>query len=302
MKPNPAGGDSIGTVFAVRAGETEANGEEELLASDLARAIRRRELELKYQPQVDRNGNLVGAEGFIRWPHPEHGTIRADRLLPLAKKAGLSTDLDILAMNIAVETLALWSRTPGLEAVRLAVNAGTSFLLDEGAIEQINGLVDEHRIRPGMLTIEITEQVHRSARENIETRMTALKEAGIRFSLDDFGSGYSSITYLKQLAFDEVKIEGAFVSGIDGDEDNGALVKTILAMASTLGITAVAEHVESERQEAFLRAYGCDVFQGRYYGGAMSFDEFTTFADENRQRRAQDSPAEESDLPAGKAG
>ncbi|MEX0344698.1 MAG: putative bifunctional diguanylate cyclase/phosphodiesterase [Rhizobiaceae bacterium] len=296
------GRDSIGTAFAIKTGETEANGEEELLASDLARALRRRELELKYQPQVDRNGNLVGAEGFIRWPHPEHGTIRADRLLPLAKKAGLSTDLDILAMNIAVETLALWSRTPGLETVRLAVNAGTSFLLDEGAIEQISSLIDEHRVRPGMLTIEITEQVHRSARENIETRMTALKEAGIRFSLDDFGSGYSSITYLKQLAFDEVKIEGAFVSGIDGDEDNEALVKTILAMAGTLGITAVAEHVESERQEAFLRAYGCDVFQGRYYGGAMSFDEFTTFADENRQRPTPDRPPDETDLSTGKAG
>ena len=132
--------------------------------------------------------------------------------------------------------------------------------------------------------------------------MVALKKAGIRFSLDDFGSGYSSITYLKQLAFDEVKIEGAFVSGIDGDEDNEALVKTILAMAGTLGITAVAEHVESESQEAFLRAYGCDVFQGRYYGGAMSFDEFTTFADENRHHPAQAGLPEEKGFLTGKAG
>ncbi len=281
------GRDSIGTAFMAGGDGIDTEDGDELLATDLARAIRCQELELKYQPQVDCNGKLVGAEGFLRWPHPVHGTIRADRLLPLAKKAGLTTDLDLVAMNIAVETLAIWSRTPGLEATRLAVNAGTAFLIDEVAIERIGTLVDEHRIRPGMLTIEITEQVHRNARENIETRMAALKKIGIRFSLDDFGSGYSSITYLKQLEFDEVKIEGAFVTGIDGDEDNEALVKTILAMAGTLGITAVAEHVESEHHETFLRAYGCDVFQGRYYGGAMSFDEFVQYAEANRQQTSK---------------
>lgn len=280
-----SGRDAIGTAFIQGTDQTEAesSGVSDELTAELMSAIRQRELFLHFQPQVDKNGSLIGAEGFLNWKHEERGIIRAQPLLKLAKNGGLSTDLDLVAVEIAIETLAIWSRTPGLETVRLAVNAGAAFMLDDRTVDHVSTLIDQHRIRPGMLTIEITEQVHRNARANMENRMAELKSQGIRFSLDDFGSGYSSITYLKQLKFDEVKIEGSFVAGIDGDEDNEALIKTILAMAGTLAITAVAEHVESEGQEEFLRAYGCDVFQGRYYGGAMDGEAFAEFAVSNNE-------------------
>lgn len=283
------GRDTIGTSFIHASDQAEADnaGVSDELTEELMSAIRQRELFLHFQPQVDKNGNLIGAEGFLNWKHAERGIIRAKPLLTLAKNGGVSTDLDLVAVEIAIETLAIWSRTPGLETVRLSVNAGAAFMLDERTVDQVNTLIEQHRIRPGMLTIEITEQVHRSARANMEERMAALKSRGIRFSLDDFGSGYSSITYLKQLKFDEVKIEGTFVAGIDGDEDNEALIKTILAMAGTLGITAVAEHVESQSQEEFLRAYGCDVFQGRYYAGAMDGEAFAKFAMSNQEIASQ---------------
>lgn len=283
------GRDTVGTLF-VSSGSADQESEADVteLALELDSAIKQRELFLRFQPQVDRKGALVGAEGFLCWNHPERGNLRSKRLLQIAKAAGLATDLDLVAMEIAVETLAIWSRTPGLETVRLAVNAGASFMLDERAPGVISGLIEQHRIRPGMLTIEITEQVHRSARTSVESRMAALRSAGVRFSLDDFGSGYSSITYLKQLNFDEVKIEGSFVAGIDGNEDNEALVKTILAMADTLGVTAVAEHVESESQQAFLRAYGCDIFQGRFYADAMDGEAFAKFAETNLEKIEQE--------------
>ncbi len=278
------GRNSVGTAFVCMLEDKKDTDGDDLLTQELISAIRQRHLEFRFEPQMDNNGLLIGAEGFLCWEHPEHGAISADRIAPFAYKAGLATDLDLVAIETAIETLSIWQRSPDLKSIRLSVNAGTSILLDERTYGTIKSLMEQHRIRPGLLTIEITEQVQRSAREQIAGRMRELKALGIRFALDDFGSGYSSITYLRQLQFDEVKIEGAFVAGIDGDEENEALVKTILAMAKTLGISAVAEHVESESQEAFLRAYGCDVFQGCRYGTEMNRHEFAEFAASGQDR------------------
>ena len=110
--------------------------------------------------------------------------------------------------------------------------------------------------------------------------MADLKQIGIRLSLDDFGTGYSSLTYLKKLPFDEVKIDGAFVADIENGDSDRVLVKTILAMARTLGLTAVAEHVENVRQEAFLRAHGCDFFQGYLYSKAVPIEQFLALVDQ----------------------
>ncbi|MEZ5811043.1 MAG: EAL domain-containing protein [Rhizobiaceae bacterium] len=273
-----AGRDTIGTTFADTETADSSSDEDAALVDELASAINQRELVLHFQPQIDSRRRLVGAEGYLRWEHPKHGLIKAARLVRIAGKAGLATDLDLVAMEFAVETLSIWNRTPGLETVRLAVNAGSTSLVDVRTVTRLQTLIAQHRICPGRLTIEVREQVQRNAKANLEARIEALKALGIRFSLDDFGSGYSSITYLKQLRFDEVKIEGAFVSGIEGNKDNAALVKTILAMAETLGITAVAEHVENENQEAILRGLGCQVFQGRHYADAMDGMAFVSYA------------------------
>lgn len=290
-----AGRDRIGTAFAGTTASEDRSDEDAPLADELASAITQRELVLHFQPQVDRQGRLVGAEGFLRWQHPKLGTIKADRLMRIASKADLASDLDLVALEFAVETLSIWNRTPGLETVRLAVNTGSTSLLDVRTVTRLRTLIEQHRICPGRLTIEIREQVQRNAKANLELRVEALKALGIRFSLDDFGSGYSSITYLKQLRFDEVKIDGAFISGIEGNEDNAALVKTIIAMAETLRITAVAGQVESERQEALLRGLGCQVFQGGRYGGTMDGVAFASYA-ASMQGGSEDSQA------TGKAG
>ncbi len=291
------GRDAIGTAFASLAEDSDETTDDEVLGNQLPSAIRQRELTLQFQPQVDKRGELVGAEGFLHWLHPQQGSLPAGRFVPIARRIGVSTELDLLAIEIAIETLSIWQRSPGLQTLRLAVNAGVQFLLDERSYVQIRTMIEQHRIRPGMLTIEITEQVQRSARDVMEKQMSALKELGIRFSLDDFGSGYSSITYLRQLNFDEVKIEGAFVAGINGDEDNEALVKTILAMAGTLDITAVAEHVDNKSQQDFLRAYGCDVFQGKFYGEAMDSDVFFRYAASGGQTGGSEQSGQ-SELPA----
>ena len=138
----------------------------------------------------------------------------------------------------------------------------------------VKELVNRHGVDAAKITFELTEHVMAKDHERIARRMGEIKQLGIRLSLDDFGTGYSSLAHLKQLPFDEVKIDGGFVSDLENSESDRALVKTILAMARTLGLTSVAEHVENVRQEAFLRAFGCDYLQGYFYSPAVPAAEF----------------------------
>ena len=141
-------------------------------------------------------------------------------------------------------------------------------------------MIEHNHVDASKLTLELTEHVMAKDQVRIARRMADLKQIGIRLSLDDFGTGYSSLTYLKKLPFDEVKIDGAFVADIENGDSDRVLVKTILAMARTLGLTAVAEHVENVRQEAFLRAHGCDFFQGYLYSKAVPIEQFLALVDQ----------------------
>lgn len=247
-------------------------------APDLSGAISRREFQLFLQPQVDRKGTLVGAEGLLRWAHPKAGLLLPDQFLPLADQCGLTGELDLVAIDMAADRLCEWSRLDMARNLRIAVNVRTTTLESPDLAGRIGAIIGSRGIDAHKLTLEITEQARQSDQERLKETMTRLRARGVRFALDDFGSGYGSITYLKQMPFDEVKIDGKVVTEINGADGDRALVKTILAMAGTLGITAVAEHVENERQEHFLRAYGCDVFQGYLYSGALSGPNFIEYA------------------------
>ena len=236
------------------------------------------ELALHYQPQIGRDGKVVGAEALIRWSHPVHGMILPDRFIPLAEQFGLICELSKIVLASGVKRLAEWSATPRLDHLRLAVNLSVQCFHSDEIVDFIRELVAEHRVQAGLLTIEVTEHVMARDQEAIAARLTQLKQAGVRLSLDDFGTGYSSLTYLKRLPFDEVKIDGSFVADIGKAENDRTLVKTILAMADTLGLAAVAEHVETVTQEEFLREHGCDCFQGWLYSPALPGQDFEAFA------------------------
>jgi EAL domain-containing protein (putative c-di-GMP-specific phosphodiesterase class I) len=138
-------------------------------------------------------------------------------------------------------------------------------------------LVARHGVDATSLTLEFSENVMARNHERTAVNMNELKKLGVRFSLDDFGTGYSSLVHLKKLPFDELKIDGSFVADIETRESDRALVRTILAMATTLGLTAVAEHVENDRQRIFLHLFGCEVFQGLLYSPALPEEEFIAF-------------------------
>ena len=247
------------------------------LLGELRRAISDEALELHYQPQIDRNGQVAGVEGLLRWSHPRLGMVPPDRFIPLAEQSGLMNQLCSFVMATGVATLARWQRRPETRTLRLALNVSVQSFAGSGFVPLLAGLIADHGIDASRLTIEFTEHVMAKDRVTVTAHMEALKAHGVRFSLDDFGTGYSSLARLKALPFDEVKIDGSFVQDIEESENDRALVRTILAMANTLGLDAVAEHVETRNQEAFLHAFGCDLFQGYLYRPACREPELLAF-------------------------
>jgi EAL domain-containing protein (putative c-di-GMP-specific phosphodiesterase class I) len=197
-----------------------------------------------------------------------------DQFVPLAEQFGLNNELCAFVLSRGLEALAAWQRNDETAHLGLAINVSVQSFASDDFVLDLKRLIEAQGVDATRLTLELTEHVMAKDQTQIARRMTELKRLGVRLSLDDFGTGYSSLTYLKKLPFDEVKIDGGFVADIENGENDRALVKTILAMARNLGLSAVAEHVENVRQQAFLRAFGCDYFQGYLYGKAMPQQQF----------------------------
>jgi diguanylate cyclase (GGDEF)-like protein len=244
------------------------------LLGDLRAALAGDQIDLHFQPQMDDSGRICGAEALVRWNHPTLGTIMPDAFILVAEQFGLGNELASLVFDKGLKTLAGWQADPSTAGLRLALNVSVQCFGGDDFIVLLKRLIASHGVDATMLTLEMTENVMARDHQLTARRMDEVKQLGIRLSLDDFGAGYSSLAYLKRLPFDEVKIDGGFVADIENSESDRALVKTILAMARTLGLTAVAEHVENVRQQAFLRAFGCDYFQGYLYSPALPLDRF----------------------------
>ncbi|WP_048647708.1 putative bifunctional diguanylate cyclase/phosphodiesterase [Nitratireductor soli] len=247
------------------------------LLKDLRSALFDNKLELHYQPQVDAAGHVVGAEGLLRWNHATRGALAPGDFVALAEQFGLAEPLGRAVVETGVETLARWKKNPRMAGLRMAINISLQSLRDRDFVDFLQQRLETHGLDPQLLTLEMTERVVADDQMQIARRMKELKALGIRLSLDDFGTGYSSIAYLKRLPFDELKIDGSFITDIEKSENDRALVQTMLSMAGTLGLAVVAEHVQTTQQETFLRSAGCTFFQGWHYGPAMAGDEFAAF-------------------------
>jgi diguanylate cyclase (GGDEF)-like protein/PAS domain S-box-containing protein len=260
------------------------------LLNDLRTAIPGGQLALHFQPQIDRNGHVCGAEALLRWRHPEFGDIPPAVFIPLAEHCGLIHEIGDLVLANGVATLGAWQQKPETARLRLAVNISVQSFANATFVPGLTGLIAKHGVDASCLTLEFAENVMARNHERTAASMAELKKLGIRFSLDDFGTGYSSLVHLKKLPFDELKIDGGFVADIETRESDRALVRTILAMATTLGLTAVAEHVEDDKQRIFLHLFGCEVFQGLLYCPAVPEEEFLAFA--ARRNAAETDPAD----------
>lgn len=235
------------------------------LEMELRNATANGELELYYQPTVSLGSDApFGVEAMLRWRHPERGLILPADFIPLAEETGIIAELGDWVLEEACRQCSAW-RAQGLGRVRIAVTVAARQLQRGDLAGRIDAITRRHGISPADLEIKLTESVILGNREHIESTLGRLREIGVAVALDDYGSGASSLAYLRRLPIDILSIDRSFVGKADNDEEDAQFVRSILALGRALAATVVAEGVETESQAEFLRSCGCTLGQGYLY-------------------------------------
>ncbi len=230
------------------------------LETDLRTAMQSGSLILYYQPIQNVQGEVRGLEALVRWEHPERGQIFPEEFLPLIEEAGLAASFDRQILTQAVRQIARWQ---GAEPpVWVSVNVGYASLLDDGFLDFLKQRLGEEGVSPDRLLIEVTETQASRDPERTKAVLGQLKELGVQLALDDFGQGYSSLSYLSDFPIDLIKIDRAFISGVPFRTKDAGIVRMIVALASQLGIDVLAEGVETETQREWLQHVGVHYLQG----------------------------------------
>jgi EAL domain-containing protein (putative c-di-GMP-specific phosphodiesterase class I) len=232
------------------------------LESDLRLAIERGQLNLVYQPKVDRQGHVCSVEALCRWRHPQRGEVPPSLFIPLAEGCGLIYPLGMWILQRALEDLRQWCQNPVTRALGVAVNVSARQFHHPDFVEEVKAAIRASAVDPRLLTLELTESVVSQDVGSIVQTMHQMGQQGVRFSLDDFGTGYSSLSYLRCLPLNEVKIDRSFVLNVAENPADESVVHTVVALAKSLNFSVVAEGVETPAQHHILAAAGCDLFQG----------------------------------------
>ncbi len=233
------------------------------MLAELRRAIDRMELALVYQPKFDlRSGAVVGVEALLRWPHPSLGVLVPDHFLPLVHRHGLVTSVTELVLARALDDTADWLAHG--HRVPVAVNISAPSLGDLNLPNRIKQALNDRDLSADLLTVEITEDLLVDNIDRARIVLNSLREYGIRVAIDDFGAGYSALSYLRDLPVDEVKLDRQFVAPILNDVRAAAIVRAVIDLAHVLGMTTVAEGIEDDATAARLAEYGCEIVQGFY--------------------------------------
>jgi diguanylate cyclase (GGDEF)-like protein/PAS domain S-box-containing protein len=244
------------------------------MEGELHSALENQQFQLYYQLQVDSLRRPLGAEVLIRWLHPERGLIASEQFIPLAEDTGLILPIGQWVLEMACAQLKIWQQDALTCDLVLAVNVSAKQFRKDGFVDQVQDAVQRHDINPMRLKLELTESLLMESIDDIVASMGVLNEIGIQFSLDDFGTGYSSLQYLKQLPFDQLKIDQSFVRDIASNISDRAIVRTIIAMAQSLNLSVIAEGVETEEQRQILMSKGCTHYQGYLFGKPVPIEQF----------------------------
>jgi len=241
----------------------------------LRHATKRKEFFLYYQPLIDaRSGKVFGMEALLRWQHPERGLIPSSEFVPLLEETGLIIPVGEWVMNEACRQNRIWQEA-GLEPLIVSVNLSVRQFHKRNLVDMVMHAIDEAGISPQQIQLEVTESVLLDRTHTANKTLTRLRDKGIKLAIDDFGTGYSSLSYLKQYHFDTLKFDRSFIQGITSSDNGAAIVASVINLGHSLGMTVVAEGVESQQQLTILHDRECDQFQGFLFGYPMSAESCT---------------------------
>jgi diguanylate cyclase (GGDEF)-like protein len=247
------------------------------LITELQHAVEKNELCLHYQPKVDTaSGRLLGMEALVRWMHPERGLVSPMEFIPVSEETGMIVAIGRWVLREACRQNAEW-QSAGLRPVRVAVNLSARQFRSDNLLDEIDAALSEASLSASSLELEITESMVMENPERVIKLLDKIRSRGIHLSLDDFGTGHSSLAYLKRFPIDSVKIDRAFIKETPDNADDVAIARTIVAMAKSLGLTIVAEGVETEAQLELLKTMGCDQIQGFFISHPLPADDFMAF-------------------------
>jgi EAL domain-containing protein (putative c-di-GMP-specific phosphodiesterase class I) len=245
-----------------------------VLETDLRHALQRQEFVLHYQPQVDlRTGRIVGAEALVRWNRPGEGFVRPGDFLPLAEENGLIIPINEWVLREACREARSW-HVRGLPRVRVAVNLSPIQFRKQDVPALVARILEETELEAELLELELTENILMQNTDAVIEDLRRLRRLGVSLSIDDFGTGYSSLAYVKNFPVDRLKIDQCFIRNVDTDPNDAAIVRAVISLGHSLGISVLAEGVETADKVAYLRAEGCDEVQGYYFSRPVPAADF----------------------------
>ena len=243
----------------------------------LRQALDKNQLVLYYQPQVNAEQEVTGVEALLRWQHPIKGLISPAIFIPIAEENGFIIALGQWVLESACRQLNVWSKHPQTANLSIAVNVSASQFARDQFVQDVIDTIEHTKAPAHLLKLELTESALVIRVEDIIEKMTLLKRYGVTFSLDDFGTGYSSLTYLQRIPIDQLKIDQSFVRDIAVSSNDAEITKMIIVLAKNLGVSVLAEGVETEAQRDILAKHGCYHYQGYLFGRPMIISEFEQY-------------------------
>ncbi|MFO1388501.1 PAS domain S-box protein [Cellvibrio sp.] len=235
------------------------------LEKNMRMALTKQEFLLHYQLQVDRTGKTIGVEALLRWKHSEHGMISPAAFIPLAEETGMILPIGQWVLETACMQLVEWARSPETATWCMSVNVSIIQFSHPDFVANVKTALQKTGANPHYLKLELTESMLAKDVEEVIVKMVEIKSLGVTFSLDDFGTGYSSLSYLKRLPLDQLKIDQSFVRDLLTDPNDATIARTIVALGHSLGLSVIAEGVETAEQRNVLAEMGCDAYQGYYF-------------------------------------
>ena len=242
------------------------------IEKDLRIALSDDQFKLFYQPQMDQDNNIVGCEALIQWLHPDQGFKSPADFIPIAEETGLILSIGKWVIETACKQLNEW-KIAGKTNLSIAVNVSPKQFRQTDFVETVLSIITKYDMNRSKLKLELTEGMLVDNIEDIKSKMYKLKEIGISLSLDDFGTGYSSLNYLSKLPIDQLKIDQSFVRNMMKDKNDSAIVKTIISLGHSLGLSVIAEGVETTDQQRFLANHNCSLYQGYLFSKPLPIEE-----------------------------